>query len=92
MTRRVHVPAVCSLRRIFDDQRGGPEGVRRDEFYGIVALATARAFGGQDYNGYHSFMALCPANAMATALPLKETPREKCVAVCVDQLRRGLSR
>jgi hypothetical protein len=38
------------------------------------ALANARAFGGQDYNGYHSFMALCPSYAMATALPEKERP------------------
>src|SRR5262245_57590179 len=36
------------------------------------ALANARAFGGQDYNGYHSFMALCPSYAMAMALPEKE--------------------
>jgi hypothetical protein len=38
------------------------------------ALANARAFGGQDYNGYHSFMALCPSYAMAKALPEKERP------------------
>src|SRR3954454_12172512 len=38
------------------------------------ALANARAFGGQDYNGYHSFMALCPSYAMAMALPEKERP------------------
>src|SRR5207253_883493 len=28
----------------------------------------------QDYNGYHSFMALCPSYAMALALPEKERP------------------
>jgi hypothetical protein len=38
------------------------------------ALANARAFGGRDYNGYHSFMALCPSYAMAMALPEKERP------------------
>src|SRR6516165_2107290 len=38
------------------------------------ALANARAFGGQDYNGYHSFMALCPSYAMALALPEQERP------------------
>src|SRR5262249_20674496 len=38
------------------------------------ALANARAFGGQDYNGYHSFMALCPSYAMAMALPENERP------------------
>src|SRR5688572_20606604 len=30
-----------------------------------AALANARAFGGQDYTGYHTFMALVPAYRMA---------------------------
>ena len=33
------------------------------------ALANARAFGGQDYTGYHTFMALVPAYQMASELP-----------------------
>lgn len=33
------------------------------------ALANARAFGGQDYTGYHTFMALVPAYQMAGELP-----------------------
>ncbi|MFN0060722.1 MAG: hypothetical protein ACKVX7_19885, partial [Planctomycetota bacterium] len=33
------------------------------------ALANARAFGGEDYNGYHAFMALTPAYEMAMQLP-----------------------
>ena len=36
------------------------------------ALANARSFGGQDYIGYHTFMALRPASAMAEALPEAE--------------------
>jgi hypothetical protein len=32
------------------------------------ALANARTFGGQDYNGYHAFMALAPAFHMAREL------------------------
>jgi len=32
------------------------------------ALANARAFGGQDYIGYHTFMALAPAYAMSQQL------------------------
>src|SRR4029079_2404602 len=44
------------------------------ELIAAGALANARAFGGQDYNGYHSFMALCPAYAMAMALPEQERP------------------
>lgn len=34
-----------------------------------AALANARAFGGQDYTGYHTFMALVPAYQMALELP-----------------------
>jgi hypothetical protein len=49
-------------------------GVALKELIAAGALANARAFGGQDYNGYHSFMALCPSYAMAMALPEKERP------------------
>lgn len=34
-----------------------------------AALANARAFGGNDYTGYHTFMALVPAYRMAVELP-----------------------
>ncbi len=34
-----------------------------------AALANARAFGGQDYTGYHTFMALAPAFQIAAELP-----------------------
>jgi hypothetical protein len=50
------------------------DGASLRELIAAGALANARAFGGQDYNGYHSFMALCPSYAMATALPEKERP------------------
>ena len=36
------------------------------------ALANARTFGGQDYTGYHAFMALAPALDMAKELPVFE--------------------
>jgi hypothetical protein len=49
-------------------------GVGLKELIAAGALANVRAFGGQDYNGYHSFMALCPSYAMAMALPEKERP------------------
>jgi hypothetical protein len=38
------------------------------------ALANARTFGGQDYIGFHTFMALAPAWHMAQALPVAEQP------------------
>lgn len=47
-------------------------GAGLKELIAAGALANARAFGGQDYNGYHSFMALCPSYAMAKALPENE--------------------
>jgi hypothetical protein len=50
------------------------KGASLKELVAAGALANARAFGGQDYNGYHSFMALCPSYAMAMALPEKERP------------------
>src|SRR5437763_565612 len=49
-------------------------GASLKELIAAGALANARAFGGQDYNGFHSFMALCPSYAMAMALPEKERP------------------
>lgn len=38
------------------------------------ALANARTFGGQDYVGFHTFMALAPAYRMAQELPTEEQP------------------
>jgi hypothetical protein len=38
------------------------------------ALANARMFAGQDYTGYHAFMALAPALAMAQELPEDHRP------------------
>ncbi|MDB5350677.1 MAG: hypothetical protein JWN86_1924 [Planctomycetota bacterium] len=39
------------------------------EFVAAAALANARAFGGQDYDGYHALMALLPAYQMSRELP-----------------------
>src|SRR5262249_22029678 len=39
-----------------------------------AALANARAFGGQDYTGFHAFMALAPAYQMAQELPEAHRP------------------
>lgn len=38
------------------------------------ALANAREFGGQHYEGYHTFMALAPAYEMARELPEAQRP------------------
>jgi len=57
-----------------------PEVVRRmrdgtdaKQIVAAAALANARTFGGQDYEGYHTIMALSPAYQMAREL---DTPRQ----------------
>jgi hypothetical protein len=44
-------------------------GTGLDALVAAAALANARTFGGQDYTGYHAFMALVPAYQMARELP-----------------------
>ncbi|HEY2841007.1 MAG TPA: hypothetical protein VGJ26_17765 [Pirellulales bacterium] len=44
-------------------------GVSLSELVAAAALANARTFGGEDYIGFHSFMALAPALAMSRQLP-----------------------
>src|SRR5262245_61823449 len=47
-------------------------------FVAAAALANARAFGGEDYVGFHTLMALAPAYKMATEEP---TPENRPLAV-----------
>jgi hypothetical protein len=51
------------------------------------ALANARTFGGQDYTGYHAFMALAPAYQMA-----RELPQERQALPVLKVLYRNTSR
>jgi hypothetical protein len=44
-------------------------GTGLDTLVAAAALANARTFGGQDYTGYHAFMALVPSYHMARELP-----------------------
>ncbi len=44
-------------------------GTALNDLVAAAALANARTFGGQDYDGYHAFMALLPAFQMAKELP-----------------------
>ncbi len=44
-------------------------GVSLETLVSAAALANARSFGGQDYDGYHTFMALGPALYMAREMP-----------------------
>lgn len=45
------------------------EGTELRTLVAAGALANARTFGGQDYTGYHTLMALAPAYEMARELP-----------------------
>ncbi len=59
-------PADRLLPILVERLRGGTD---LRELVASAALANARTFGGQDYNGYHAFMALVPAYQMASELP-----------------------
>ncbi len=48
------------------------EGVPLKQLVAAGVLANARTFGGEDYIGFHTLMALHPALKMAEALPEKE--------------------
>jgi hypothetical protein len=54
------LPAVVELMRNGTDVR---------QIVAAAALANARTFGGQDYDGYHALMALMPAYQMSGELP-----------------------
>lgn len=54
------LPAVVERIKAGDDLR---------RLVAAAALANARAFGGQDYEGYHAIMALAPSYQMACELP-----------------------
>ncbi|MCA9112480.1 MAG: hypothetical protein KDA52_21175 [Planctomycetaceae bacterium] len=45
------------------------QGTSLQTVVSAAALANARAFGGQDYTGYHTLMALVPAYQMSKLLP-----------------------
>jgi hypothetical protein len=49
-------------------------GTELSTLVAAAALANARTFGGHDYNGYHSFMALAPSFHMAQESPAERRP------------------
>jgi hypothetical protein len=67
----VDTPANKLLPALLERTKGGTE---LRTLVAAAALANARAFGGQDYVGYHSFMALVPAFEMARELPQERRP------------------
>jgi hypothetical protein len=59
-------PADKLLPAVIERLKNG-EDLRR--LVAAAALANARTFGGQDYEGYHTIMALAPAYEMSRELP-----------------------
>jgi hypothetical protein len=62
-------PADRLLPIVVEGMRSGTD---LREYVAAAALANARAFGGQDYDGYHALMALAPSYQMAQELPEAE--------------------
>lgn len=62
-------PADRLLPAVLEKMKGGTD---LRELVAAAALANARAFGGQDYDGYHALMALLPAYQMSRELPEAE--------------------
>ncbi|HUY87402.1 MAG TPA: hypothetical protein VMV10_01580 [Pirellulales bacterium] len=59
-------PADRILPAVVERLKGGTE---LREIVAAAALANARTFGGEDYVGFHTFMAMSPAFHMAAELP-----------------------
>src|SRR5947209_6741815 len=64
-------PVNRLLPKLVDQLRSGTE-LRR--LVAAAALANARTFGGEDYVGFHTMMALAPAFHMAQELPAELQP------------------
>ncbi|MDA1275941.1 MAG: hypothetical protein O2960_18150 [Verrucomicrobia bacterium] len=64
-------PAERLLPKLADQLRSGTE-LRR--LMAAAALANARTFGGEDYVGFHTMMALAPAFYMSQELPEESRP------------------
>jgi hypothetical protein len=59
-------PAERFLPALVERIKGGTD---LRQLVAAAALANARTFGGQDYDGYHAFMALAPSYQMSLELP-----------------------
>src|SRR5947209_9636706 len=59
------------LSLLTDRLRGGSD---LGQLVAAAALANVRTFGGEDYVGFHTMMALTPAYYMAKELPTERSP------------------
>jgi len=73
-------PLVCLMQetspdRLLEKLRDQlVSGTDLRQLVAAAALANARTFGGEDYIGFHTLMALAPALHMARELPAKQQP------------------
>ncbi len=63
------------------------DGTGLGDLVAAAALANARTFGGEDYTGFHAFMALLPAYQMA-----KELPADRAALPALKVLYRNTQR
>src|SRR5687767_2614151 len=86
-------PLVCLMQETAADAllpalvRQIEHGRSLRDLVGAAALANARTFGGEDYIGYHTLMALAPAYHMA-----QELPKERQALPVFKVLYRNTSR
>ncbi len=71
VTQMQETPADQLIERLVEQLRAGAD---LKTLVAAGALANTRTFGGLDYVGFHSFMALAPAYRMARQLPADEQP------------------
>lgn len=70
-------PLVCLLQETAGDKllpmlvERLQNGTELRQLVSAAALANARTFGGEDYIGFHTLMALAPAHAMSRELPME---------------------
>jgi len=73
-------PLVCLMQETPDDRllpalvKKLHSGTELRRLTAAAALANARTFGGEDYVGFHTMMALAPSLHMAQELPTEQQP------------------
>jgi hypothetical protein len=71
------------------------QGVELNQLIAAGALANARSFGGEDYIGFHTIMAMAPALRMAQEMPASQRalPVLRCsIATAAASSRRAAAR
>jgi hypothetical protein len=70
LVRHLQETPIAALQKSLVEKLKSGESLKR--LIAAAALANARTFGGEDYIGFHTFMALAPALHMASLMPENE--------------------